>query len=183
MGATPCLLRWGQTAWPVANGLTRLHSWVSSLCYSPETVAAVLTAPVCLPFKLQGIRELFHLQLHHNKTVTAVPAWGTTVTCAHPWSVSSQLLIFTYKMEWPYFIASYGHSCQMTKGHSMQFELTFYFGKRDKHALSSPMSCGYEQAPGEPNTSRCLLRVLMQGAWELGYVLVGQQLARFPNCM
>lgn len=183
MGATPCLLRWGQTAWPVANGLTRLHSWVSSLCYSPETVAAVLTAPVCLPFKLQGVRELFHLQLHHNKTVTAVPAWGTTVTCAHPWSVSSQLLIFTYKMEWPYFIASYGHSCQMTKGHSMQFELTFHFGKRDKHALSLPMSCGYEQAPGEPNTSRCLLRVLMQGAWELGYILVGQQLARFPNCM
>lgn len=54
------------TAWPMAAGLMHLHPWVSNFCFPcwggchPERSS--------LPLRLQGVKELFLLQLHPNKT-------------------------------------------------------------------------------------------------------------------
>lgn len=46
--------------------------------------------------------------LHPSKTIAAVPAGGKASRSAQPRSVSSELLIFIYKTEWPYFIDDKG---------------------------------------------------------------------------
>jgi hypothetical protein len=45
--------------------------------------------------------------------------------------------------------------------------------RRDKHICVLKMSRGHEQALVAPTNLRHLHKVLMQGAWELGYVTDG----------
>lgn len=82
-------------------------------------------------------------------------------------------------MEWPCFRAYY--IGRMTKRHSTHFELALNFSERGTHITAG--SSGQEQGPVEPQGSRCLLKVLVQGTWEGGSVLDDQTLAGFPNCM
>lgn len=53
------------------------------------------------------------------------------MTRAEPWSVSSELLMFIYKMEWPCFRVY--DTGWMTQRYSTHFELAFNFGERGTH--------------------------------------------------
>ena len=101
------------------------------------------------------------------------------MTRAEPWSVSSELLMFIYKMEWPCFrVCDTG---RMTQRYSTHFELAFNFGERGTHITAG--SRGHELDPLGPQGSRYVLKILVQGTWEVCEVLDCQTLSGFPNCM
>lgn len=94
-------------------------TWICTYSPVPLLVSCCANSP-CLPWAgvpLMGAAP--HLPsgggrlLHPSETVAAAPAWGKASTRAQPRSVSSEWLIFIYKMEWPYFIDDKGTQCAL----------------------------------------------------------------------
>lgn len=83
------------------------------------------------------------------------------MTRGEPWSVSSKLLMFIYKMEWPCFrVCDTG---RMTQRYSTHFELAFNFGERGTHITAG--SRGHELDPQDLRDQGISLRSLFR---ELG---------------